>query len=264
MSDKRGNNWAFILGGSSGFGLATAKYLASKGLNIFIVHRNLRAEGKGFEPHFDEIKSLGVHFSSINKNAIGEENQALIIAQLKEALGNEGKIKLCLYSLADGNIGNICSGENDDLNEEAFEHTIRTMGTGIISWSKLLLESRLFSENARIIGITSEGGQKVIPGYAAIAAAKNVLESVNRSMAIEFAKYQITANLINAGITDSPALRAIPNHKALLQRAKERNPFNRLTQPQDVAKVIYLLTRDEANWINGEIIRVDGGEQIVF
>ena len=48
------------------------------------------------------------------------------------------------------------------------------------------------------------------------------------------------------------------------KNTKNKNPFKRLTKPDDVAKVVWLLAQDEAAWINGEIIRVDGGEQIVY
>ena len=68
--------------------------------------------------------------------------------------------------------------------------------------------------------------------------------------------------MIQAGITDTPALQAIPGSKQLKARARLRNPGRRLTEPRDVANVIYLLSLDEAAWINGDVIRVDGGEHI--
>ena len=266
MSDSENSSlWALILGGSSGFGLATAKLLASKGFNIFIVHRDLKTNQNEIDRHFDEIRSNGVQVEGINKNAISEEGQSEISDLLIQTLGNKGKIKMLLHSLADGNLGEILTeGEGEGAGELEFDHTINAMGVSFVTWSKLLHRSNLFSDGARIIGITSEGGHKVLPGYSAVSAAKSVLESTCRSMAVEFAKFDITVNLVNAGITDSPALRAMDNHESLLKKAKERNPFNRLTLPEDVANVIYLLSRPEAKWINGEIIRVDGGEQIVY
>jgi enoyl-[acyl-carrier protein] reductase I len=67
---------------------------------------------------------------------------------------------------------------------------------------------------------------------------------------------------VQAGITATPALAAIPGNAQLKAGARLRNPFRRLTTPEDVANVIYLLSLDEAAWINGEVIRVDGGEHI--
>jgi NAD(P)-dependent dehydrogenase (short-subunit alcohol dehydrogenase family) len=88
------------------------------------------------------------------------------------------------------------------------------------------------------------------------------LESVARSIAVELAPYGIRCNVIQAGVTETPALAAIPGSAQLKAQAVTRNPFGRLTTPRDVANVIYLLSLDEAAWINGEVIRVDGGEHV--
>jgi NAD(P)-dependent dehydrogenase (short-subunit alcohol dehydrogenase family) len=69
-------------------------------------------------------------------------------------------------------------------------------------------------------------------------------------------------NVIQPGITETPALAAIPGSDQMKAQAKMRNPFHRLTTPVDVANAIYLLSLDEAAWVNGAVIRVDGGEHI--
>ncbi|KUG24740.1 oxidoreductase, short chain dehydrogenase/reductase family [hydrocarbon metagenome] len=74
---------------------------------------------------------------------------------------------------------------------------------------------------------------------------------------------KITANAIMAGVTDTPALSKIPNSEQMLKAAKSKNPQNRLTTPEDVAKTIVLLSRPEADWISGNVLGVDGGENIV-
>ena len=83
-----------------------------------------------------------------------------------------------------------------------------------------------------------------------------------RAIAVELAPYGVRANVVQAGITDTPALRAIPGHAHLAAQARRRNPFGRLTTPRDVANVIFLLATDEAAWVNGALIRVDGGEHV--
>ena len=95
-----------------------------------------------------------------------------------------------------------------------------------------------------------------------MAAAKVALESISRAMAVEFAPYGVRSNIIQAGVTDTPALRAIPGHEHLAGQARLRNPFRRLTTPRDVANVIYLFSTDEAAWVNGALVRVDGGEHV--
>jgi NAD(P)-dependent dehydrogenase (short-subunit alcohol dehydrogenase family) len=79
-------------------------------------------------------------------------------------------------------------------------------------------------------------------------------------MAVELGKYGLKTNLIQAGISATPSLMKIPDSERLLELATRRNPLGRTTKPEDVAGAIYLLCLDEASWINGSIIPVDGGE----
>ncbi|MBW2267230.1 MAG: SDR family oxidoreductase [Deltaproteobacteria bacterium] len=148
------------------------------------------------------------------------------------------------------------------LDHEDFARTIYCMGTSMLDWTQDLLARGLFADDARVFGLTSEGNTLAWKGYAAVAAAKVSLESVARSIAVEMAPYGVRCNVIQAGVTETPALAAIPGSAHLKAQALGRNPFGRLTTPRDVANVIALLTRDEASWVNGEVIRVDGGEHI--
>jgi len=148
------------------------------------------------------------------------------------------------------------------LDKDDFTHTIHAMGSNILEWVQDIFHRQLFAEDARILSLTSEGNSIAWRGYAAVSAAKAVLESVSRSMAVELAPYGIRSNVIQAGVTDTPALKMIPGCNHIRAQAHLRNPFGRLTMPEDVANVILLLCMDEASWINGSLICVDGGERI--
>jgi NAD(P)-dependent dehydrogenase (short-subunit alcohol dehydrogenase family) len=148
------------------------------------------------------------------------------------------------------------------LDEEDLARTIHAMGTSLLSWTQDLLARQLFAADARVFGLTSEGNSVAWRGYGAVSAAKVALEAISRTIAVEFAPYGIRSNVIQAGVTDTPALRAIPGHARLRAQARLRNPLRRLTTPEDVANVIYLLSTDDASWINGALIRVDGGEHV--
>ena len=80
---------------------------------------------------------------------------------------------------------------------------------------------------------------------------------------MELGPMGITSNAIKAGVTDTPALRKIPGNVGMLDAARSKNPTGRLTTPEDVAKAIVLLSLDEAHWISGNVLGVDGGEDIV-
>jgi NAD(P)-dependent dehydrogenase (short-subunit alcohol dehydrogenase family) len=148
------------------------------------------------------------------------------------------------------------------LDDEDLERTIFSMGTSLLGWAQALLDRGLFAGDARVFGLTSEGNTVAWKGYAAVAAAKVALESIARSMAVELAPYGVRTNIVQAGVTDTPALAAIPGSAHLKASARMRNPFGRLTTPRDVANMIYLLSTPDAAWVNGEVIRVDGGEHV--
>jgi NAD(P)-dependent dehydrogenase (short-subunit alcohol dehydrogenase family) len=105
---------------------------------------------------------------------------------------------------------------------------------------------------------------RVVPNYGAVSAAKAALESHIRQLAYELAPRGITANSIMAGVTDTPALRKIPGNERLVEGALARNPSGRLTTPQDVARFIALLAKPGAgaDWLTGNVLRVDGGEEV--
>ena len=260
-SNKNGY-WALILGGSSGLGLATARKLARHGFNICIVHRDSRTRLKAIESEFDEIKKEGIGFLSFNLDALNPERRDEIVNTLKNKLNKRASIKILIHSIARGNLKPMTSSKSPTLQNDDFRLTIQAMAISLYDWTKALFESKLFSTDARIISFTSEGNTKVWKNYAAVSAAKVSLEAISRSIALEFAPYGIRANCIQAGVTETASFRMIPGSDKIKEITIQRNPFNRLTRPEDVANVVYLLSKDEASWINGTVIPVDGGEHL--
>ncbi|WP_339916258.1 enoyl-ACP reductase FabI [Yeosuana marina] len=259
---KEKNYWALILGGSTGLGLATAKKLAKQGMNICVVHRNSRFQEAEIMFEFNKIKAEGVEFVSFNSNAINPEKRQDIITELQQHLGPDGKIRTLVHSIAKGNLKPMVADENPILKNDDFILTINAMAISLYDWTQAIFEANLFAKDARIISFTSEGNTKAWKHYAAVSAAKVTLEAITRNIALEFAPYGIRANCIQAGVTDTPSLRLIPGNEKMKEHTVFRNPFKRLTTAEDVANVVYLLSKDEASWINGSIIPVDGGEHI--
>ena len=148
------------------------------------------------------------------------------------------------------------------LEDEDFQRTVYSMGTSLVTWTQALFTRGLFAADARVLGMTSEGNEVAWRGYAAVAAAKVALESVSRALAVELGPYGVRSNIVQAGVTDTPALRLIPGSDRMKAEARLRNPLGRLTTPADVADVICLLATYEAHWINGALVRVDGGERV--
>ena len=256
------NYWALILGGSAGLGLASAKKLAEHGCNIIIVYRNSKADAAIIEKEFEAIKANGVDIISFNKDAMSVEKRVVIIQDIQERLGDQGKIRVLLHSIAKGNLKPMIAGESSALQNDDLHLTLETMAISLYDWTKLIFDNKLFAADARVISFTSQGNSKAWIGYAAVSAAKAALEAITRNIALEFAPHGIRANCIQAGLTDTVSFRMIPGHEALKERSLNLNPFKRLTTPEDIANVVYLLSKDEAAWINGSIIIADGGEHI--
>ena len=285
------NNWALILGGSSGIGLASVKKLANKGLGVCVAYRERRAGAKAAEATFDQLRAGGANIISFNADALSDAGRKKILDEIASELEKSGgKIRVMLHSIARGNLkllapnidqSSIIKKSLEDLdvdtsslelpdvmddsrllNQEDYQMTIYAMGSSLLDWANEVRERGLFADDARIIGGTSEGNKKAWKAYGAVSAAKAVLEAMARSMALELAPFGIRTNIIQAGVTDTPSLRMIPGSSEIIKHSVIRNPFHRLTQPEDVANVVYLLSTDEAKWINGTIINVDGGEQI--
>jgi NAD(P)-dependent dehydrogenase (short-subunit alcohol dehydrogenase family) len=306
-------HWALILGGSSGFGLATARGLARRGMNVAIAHRDRRGAMPAIEREFQDIRETGVGFLSVNVDALATEGRASILEALAAAMGDRGRVRLLMHSIAFGNLKPIapvapatqpvartrarlaealgvspealgqaiqavantggadalyalCDPPDLDpdllLEEEDFARTVHAMGTSLAAYTQALFSLKLFAADARVLAMTSEGNEVAWRGYAAVSAAKAALESVSRSIAREFGPHGVRSNIVQAGITDTPALRLIPGSDGMKADARVRNPLGRLTTPDDVADVICLLCTDEARWMNGSIVRVDGGERI--
>jgi enoyl-[acyl-carrier protein] reductase III len=256
------NDWALILGASSGFGEATALQLAAAGMNIFGVHLDRRETLGHVAEVQEQIRAEGREAAFFNVNAADETKRASVLAAIGERLtSSPGKVRVLLHSLAFGALKPITGP--DALSQKQIEMTVDVMGHSLIYWSRDLVSAGLMGEGGRIYAMTSEGSTKVLPSYGAVAAAKVVLESHIRQLAVEFAPLGITANAILAGVTDTPALRKIPGHEHLIAMATARNPHHRMTTAVDIARAIRALSLPETSWMTGNTIRVDGGEGII-
>jgi enoyl-[acyl-carrier protein] reductase III len=259
MNKQFSDWWAIILGGSSGFGLASVEKLAAHGMNIAVLYRETSAAERILKEKFAAIAaSTNVMIDTYNLNALDPASRDSFFRQFAVRTGKKHTVRLLLHSIARGNLKPLMA--EDDLSVEDIRFTTYAMATSMLDWARSLLKEGHFCSDARIIGLTSEGAHKYWDGYAAVSIAKASLESLVTYMAVELGKYGLKTNLIQAGISDTPSLKRIPASDELLELAARRNPLGRVTRPEDVANAIYLLCTAEASWINGSVIPVDGGE----
>lgn len=255
-------DWALILGGSSGLGLATARELVRQGMHICVVHRDRRSRQAELEEIWNELRSKGAMVKAYNTDALRSDKRLAVCEDLSATMGDEGRLRVLVHSIAKGNLKPMLSEHSPKLQSDDFRLTLEAMATSLYDWVQECHGMGLFADPGSVISFTSEGNKKAWQNYAAVSAAKAALEAITRNIALEFAPYGVRANCIQAGTTDTPSLRMIPGHEDLIQHSLQRNPYERLTTPEDVAKAVGLLVREEALWINGAVIPVDGGEHM--
>ncbi len=252
--------WAVILGASSGFGEANALALARAGANIVGVHLDRRATLPNAERIQSEIVAMGCKAHFFNINAADAEKRTAALDSVAAEIG-QGGVRVVLHSLAFGTLKRFIG--DDTISQPQIEMTLDVMANSLVYWVQDLVGRGLLGAGGRVWAMTSAGGHRAWPSYGAVSAAKAALESHIRQLAVELATHQVAVNAIQAGVTDTPALRKIPGNDQLIDHALAMNPSKRLTTPNDVASAIVALSGAGTGWMTGNVIRVDGGEDIV-
>ena len=270
MTDTR-ERWALILGASSGMGEATSRALAKAGYNVCGIHLDFRAALAHVQELTAALEAEGRETLFINMNAADDEKRAAALDQLAarfdaaRAAGREPYVRVVMHSLAFGSlVPFIADDPKDAVDRKKMEMTQDVMANSLVYWVQDLYRRGFLGQGSKIYAMTSEGSTRVVPSYGVVSSAKAALESHVRQLAMELARKGsgVTANCIRAGVTVTPALLKIPESQTMIDITMKRNPTGRMTTPQDVANAIVALSGEGTDFINGDIISVDGGEFI--
>ncbi len=258
---------ALVLGASSGFGEAISVALARAGLDVFGVHLDRKATQPNADRIAATITGLGRRARFFNANAADPERRAEIAAEIERTLGEQGapgSLRVLVHSLAFGTLRPFLAEPIKEATSRAqLDMTLDVMAHTLVYWTQEVVSRGLMGAGGRIFAMTSSGGTRVLPAYGAVSAAKAALESHVRQLALELAPRAITVNALRAGVTATPAAQKIPGYAMLEASARRRNPSGRMTTPDDVARALVVLSHPDTAWVTGNVIGVDGGEDIV-
>ena len=213
-----------------------------------------------------ESGKLDLRFQAYNEDLVicGSKGsgKSYLANELLKSFGNI-HVKILMHSLAFGALKPVVNGlVKNIIQQRQIEMTLDVMASSIIYWTQDLFQSGLLKRGSQIFAMTSAGSHVQWKSYGAVSMAKAALESAIRQLAVELAPYEIAANSIQAGVTDTEALRKIPGSENMIKNAQILNPHKRLTRTSDIGDFIEILTQYESSWMTGNIIRLDGGEDI--
>ena len=242
---------ALVTGASRGIGRATALRLAQEGVSVIVNYRRSMTDARNV---VKEIEAMGGSAYPLRGDIGKEDSLAKLFEQIKSEMGS-----------LDILVANAAFGVPGAAMKTTMKHWDVTMHSSAHSLLRLAQYAvPLMKSNwGRIISITSEGGQKVLPDYGIIGVAKAALESLTRTLAVELAEKKIVVNGVLAGVADTKSFRAIPGAEEKMLQVENTTPLGRLITPEDVANVISFLASNEASMICGQFITVDGGRMIM-
>ena len=240
---------ALVTGGSRGIGRATAIRLAANGHRVAV---NYNTHPDEAEMVVEEIHAAGGTAVAVGGN-IAEKASA--VSMIEAAETEHGPIEILI-----NNAGVISDSLLLRMKDEQFEHTMQTNMFGTYYCTHKVLPGMVRGRWGRIVNISSVVGMRGNVGQSNYSASKAAVFGFTQSIAKEVATRNITVNAVCPGYITTATSAVISDKQK--QTVMTWIPQGRFGEPDEVAPMIVFLTTDEAQYITGEIIRVDGGMAI--
>ena len=238
-----------ITGASRGIGKATAIKLASMNHNLAINYNNHKDEA---DEVVSEIKKFGGNAFSIQGNVKDKSDCENIIKSTEDKFG--------AVEILINNAGVISDSLLLRMKDEDFEHTMQTNMYGTFYCTHRVIQSMVKNRWGRIINISSVVGIRGNIGQSNYAASKSAIHGFSKSIAKEVATRGITVNVVAPGYVKTATSDVLS--EKMKENVKSWIPMGRFGEIEEIVPIIVFLTSDEAKYITGEIIRVDGGMAI--
>lgn len=235
---------AIITGSARGLGAATALRLASEGADIVV--NDLSADAA--EKTAGEIRALG-RKAVISAHDVSDVQQARAMAEeAKKALG---KIDILV-----NNAGITRDAMFHKMTEEQWDQVIRVNLKGVFAATQACIPSMVERKYGKIVNLASIAWLGNL-GQTNYSATKAGVVGMTRTLAIELSRHTINVNAIAPGFIDTQMTQAIPAD--VKEKFLQRIPMKRMGKPEEIASLIAFLASDEASYITGQILQIDGG-----
>ena len=235
---------SIVTGASRGIGLAIARELAARGSDVVLISRG------GCPEQSEAIaKEFGVKTFTFACDVSNSESVKDAFKQAIDALGGVD----CLVN----NAGITRDGLVLRMKDEDFDNVIATDLRSTFLCTRAVLRTMMGARKGSIVNIASLNGIRTQAGQANYAAAKAGVIGMTKSNSMEFGSRGITVNAVAPGFIDTDMTAAMSEETRAKYAAQI--PLGRLGQPEDVAKAVAFLASDDAKYITGQVIGVDGG-----
>jgi 3-oxoacyl-[acyl-carrier protein] reductase len=240
---------ALVTGSSRGIGKGIALCLAKAGASVAV---NYHSNKEKAEEVVKEIKVLGVESFSVKANVSNREDVRSMIEQIKSRFGS--------LDILVNNAGVVTFNSIEEMDEEEWDKVIDVNLKGQFLCIKEAIN--IMPKNGKIINISSiaSGGAGVgfgrIPHYA---ASKGGIIGLTEDLAIDLAERGINVNSIAPGVIETDMTEGMVTDEEVSKRLLNHIPKNRFGLPEDIGNAAVFLSSDEADYINGAVLYVDGG-----
>ena len=243
------NSVVLITGGLTGIGRAAAVAFAKKGAKVVVAGRRDEV-GQALAK---DLRSLGSEAEFINADVRKDEDVRLLV---DKTVARFGRLDVAVNNAGtEGQVGPIT-----DQTAESYAATFDTNVLGVILSMKHEVRAMQGQGRGAIINISSTYGHEGAAGASVYVGSKHAVEGITKSVALEIAKSGIRVNAVAPGPTDTGMLTRFtgtPENKAALMRTV---PMDRLGLSEELANAIVFIASDEASFITGHVLNVDGGK----
>lgn len=235
-----------MTGGSRGIGRAIVVRLAEAGAKVAFVYHSQR---EAAEKLVEELAARNLEAWALQGDASQKADADRIVAQVLEKWG---KLDILV-----NNAGIVRDSLIAQMSAENWRAVIENNLTSVFNFCQAVTKPMMVARYGRIVNMSSVSADFSNPGQANYAASKAGIEGFSRCMATELAKRNITVNCVAPGFIETDMTTAVVN--AMGDKIKQSIPVKRLGKPEDVAHAVLFLVSDEASYITGQVLKVDGG-----